>query len=106
MVGRVGFISGRGLKNEGIVGVEMVDSYRDCLQSVARKSAILIAKAGEQIIAKITTITISCKFFISTTTGFRFTYYIKWYDSRSCSQGGEVRERIIKKVRGISLIHD
>jgi len=84
MVGRVGFISGRGLKNEGIVGVGMVDSNSDCLQAIAPARKSGIARAGVQTIAKITTISIiSRKFFISTTTGFRFTYYIKWYESRS-----------------------
>ena len=55
MVGRVGFISGRGLKNEGIVGVGMVDSNSDCLQAIAPARKSGIARAGVQTIAKITT---------------------------------------------------
>ena len=71
MVGRVDFISGRGLKNKGIVGVGMVDSNSDCLHVIAPARKSGIARAGVETIAKITTITISRKFFMSITTGFR-----------------------------------
>jgi hypothetical protein len=51
----------------------------DCLQS-----AKLIARAGEQTIARITTIPIMRrKFFISNTTGLWVIYYLNLYDGKS-----------------------